>query len=117
MNRNVKGAVFVQSLSFFSINLFIASAFTGCISRPKLDADRASICVSETFAFAEATRGVANPIRTVVEGKNKDFIEVAVFEISFDSFHRLGTFRVGRDRRIWRQDRITADWRLIGMCD
>ena len=99
------------------ILMMVALPLAGCISRPKLDADRASICVSETFAFAELRRGVTKPLQVFVEAEDEDFIVIGVFDDAADVDYRLGTFRVGRDRRIWRQDRITADWRLIGMCD
>ncbi len=73
--------------------------------------------MSETFAFVEATRGITNPVRILVDGEDKDFILVAVIEEAPDVSRRLGTFRVGRDRRIWRQDLVSNDWRLIGICD
>jgi hypothetical protein len=97
--------------------VIMAMVLTGCISRPKLDAERSRVCVSETFAFAELTRGVTNPVAVVLERQDKEFFEIGVFENAPGVYHRLGAFRVGRDRRIWRMDLETADWRLIGLCD
>ncbi len=115
MTKSTKNSIL--RLSHFSIALLLASFLAGCVSRPKLDADRASVCVSETFAFAELRRSVKNPVQVHFEGEDEDFIVIGVFENASDVDHRLGTFRVDRDRRIWRQDLVTAEWRLIGICD
>ncbi len=99
------------------IAVVFAMSHAGCLSRPKLDADRAGLCVSETFAFAELRRGVKAPLEVHVESEDEDFIVIGVFESAPGVPRRLGTFRVSRDRNIWRQDLVTADWRLIGICD
>ena len=97
--------------------LTVALSMSGCIGRPKLDAERAQNCVRQTFAYAEISRDAGAPTVSVFEGEDKEFIDIGVFEGSPDAYRRLALFKVGRDRRIWRVDSITGDLRLIGMCD
>lgn len=98
--------------------LAVAMMAPGCVSRPKLDGERARICVSSTFAYAEISRGVDDDeIELLVEAEDAEFITVGVFEQSAGGVKRLGRFQVGRDRRIWQLDSTTGELQLIGLCD
>ena len=97
--------------------LLLALASFSCVGRSELTENRAIHCVSETFTYAEMTRGVTEPVELMVDAVDEDFIRVSAFAAGDISRRRLGTFRVGMDRQIWKLDIGADEWRLIGVCD
>ena len=62
-------------------------------------------------------RGVQNPIRHLLENQTEDYLEWGVFENASEDYHRLGSFRVMRNRTILQHDIVSDEWKVIGICD